>query len=394
MKDGWQPGRRAFMLAPGEVYLNAGTFSALPCVVFQALVRELAAAEANPTRVAAANARAPMWSAQEAVARYLHADPCDILFRENVTQALNLALFSLPWKKGGEFLVSDHEYGAIVNAVREMARRSGLSVRVFPLPRDPADEDELCDAVLQALSSRTVGVLLSHVMTATGLVMPVTRLAKALRRRGVRLIVDGAHAPGLVPLRLADTEIDVYGGNLHKWFMGPKGTGFLYVNRRLHTLMEPVAVGWGGTPRDRQLRVDTLPAPADRFQYVFRMQGLRDCVPFLALKATLEFRRAVGEAAILRRIRELDRAVRDRLGGELGLECLSPRPRFQAGLLAFRPPPAWQREDASERLFQKHRITVPFWKEPAQGFVMRVSPHIWNTERDLDRLAKALRDGP
>lgn len=395
MEGGMKPklrlGRRSFMLAAGDVYLNAGTFSALPRVVFNALVRELARAESNPTRIAAGNIRAPLWAAQQAVAAYVGADPLDLLFRENVTQALNLALFSLPWEKGGEFLVTDHEYGAIVNAVREMARRRGLSVRVVPLPRDPRDGEELVGTVLRALSSRTTGILMSHVMTATGLVMPIERIAKALRHRGVRLLVDGAHGPGLVPLRLASTEIDVYGGNLHKWFMGPKGTGFLYVNRRLQPLMEPLVVGWGGTPRDRRVPAGPGQGNAEGFQQVFQMQGLRDSAPFLALKATIDFRRKHGEAAILRRLRELGVTLRKRLEGELGLACLSPRPGLQAGLFAFCPPPAWRRPDASERLFRKHRITVPFWEEPAHGFLMRVSPHVWNNERDIDRLITGLR---
>ena len=394
MKPTLRIGRRQFMLAADEVYLNAGTFSALPRAVFQALVRELAAAESNPTRIAAENSRAPLWAVQQVIAAYVGAEPCDILFRENVTQALNLALFALPWEKGGELLVTDHEYGAIVNAAREMARRRALSIRVLRLPRDPGNEDDLCAAVLQALGPRTTGVLLSHVMTATGLVMPVARIARALRRRGVRLIVDGAHGPGLVPLRLAATEIDVYGGNLHKWFMGPKGTGFLYVNRRLHKLMEPIVVGWGGTPRDRHAPVDPVQGYTERFQYVFRMQGLRDFAPFLALKATLDFRRQHGEARIMRRVQELGAYARQKLAGELGLECLSPRAGLQAGLLAFRPPPAWRRPDASERLFRKHRITVPFWHEPARGFLMRVSPHVWNDESDIDRLAQGLRAKP
>lgn len=387
-------GRRHFLLAPDEVYLNAGTFSALPRAVFDALVRELAAAESNPTRIAAWNNRAPLWAAQRAVAAYLGADPLDILFRENVTQALNHALFALPWDKGGELLISDHEYGAIVNAVRELARRQGLSVRVLRLPCDPQSEEDLCDLVVQSLSSRTIGVLLSHVTTTNGLVMPVERIAAALRARGIRFIVDGAHGPGLVPLRLGSTEIDVYGSNLHKWFMGPKGTGFLYVNRQLQKLMEPIVVGWGGTPHNRRPLHEPVAGKSSRFQYVFAMQGLRDYAPFIALPAALDFRRHLGERAIVRRIQELNDCVRARLEGDLGLKCLSPKPAFQAGMLAFRPPPPWLRPDASKILFRKHRITVPFWSMRPLGFLMRVSPHVWNDESEIARLVAALRDKP
>ena len=120
-----------------------------------------------------------------------------------------------------------------------------------------------------------------------------------------------------------------------------------------------------------------------------RMQGLLDFAPFLALPATLRFRESLGESAIRERIAHLSRYVRERLK----LRCLSPVPELNAGLIAFEPPPAWRENDPTERLYYDHKISVPFWFGGRSGFLMRVSPHIWNSEADVDQLAVALQRG-
>jgi isopenicillin-N epimerase len=383
------------MLAEDEVYLNSGTYSAVPRPVYDEVVRQLALCEKNPTRIGAWRGRKPLWDVQTQIARYVGADPTDFVFHINVTHAMNQALFGYQWTRRGEFIASRQEYGAVTNAAREMARRNSLSFRVFDLPQTPQSEDELCDAVMQAADKDTVGVLLSHVISWNGTVMPVKRIAPMLRKRDIRFFVDGAHAPGLIPLNLGATEVDFYGGNLHKWFMGPKGTGFLYAARSMQEHMEPSVVGWGGTPHDSgPVHEDGNWGAGRRFQHVFRLQGLMDCSPFLALPATLEFRQTIGEDLIRARIGELVRYTRHRLGERLGLRCLSGAPDVHAGLVQFRAPETWQQEQAQEKMFTRYRITVPIGQKPHTGMTLRVSPHIWNSEADIDRLAEALSAGP
>jgi isopenicillin-N epimerase len=350
----------------------------------------MAEAEANPTRIAAERGDEPLRRAQEKIAQYIGADPKNVIFHVNVTHALNQALMCLKWPKEGEFIASDQEYGAIVNAARAMAKRNGLSFRTFEIPPRPRSPEEVCDAVLKALTPATVGVLVSHITTRNGLVTPVERLGELLRARNVRLIVDGAHGPGLLPLKLGSTQIDIYGGALHKWFMGPKGTAFLYVAGDLHGQMQPHIVGWGGTPEDSAPVKERLHGWDYRFQHIFRLQGLVDFSAFLALPAALNFREGIGEERILSRIASLAEYVRRRLEGDLKLQCLSPPADMNAGLVSFVSPEWLCTPDASEKIFQRYRITIPVWHGPRRGNLLRVSAHIWNLERDIDRLAEAL----
>lgn len=388
----WAAVRRDFLLAPDEVYLNAGTFSALPRPVFDELQELMRSAEANPTRLAAWRKREPFWAAQAAVAAYIGADARDVALQTNVTEALSQALLGSRWRSGGELLIGSREYGAIVNAARAAARRHGLTVRQLEIPAVAESAEAYVDLVLDALGEGTRGVLLSHILCGTGTVLPVARIATALRARGVRLIVDGAHGPGLVPLALGGTDIDVYGGNLHKWFMGPKGTAFLYVRRAVQTEIDPQVVGFGGSWHDGKAVTDPCGEEPSRFAAMFSVQGLRDASPFLALPAVLRYRERIGEAAIMARIAALSRRVRERF--EPWLPCLSPAPPLHAGLTTFRLP-AGSAAPAllQDALFERHRVTVAIWAAAEEGgAIMRVSAHVWNDEADIDRLGTGLAD--
>ncbi|MCZ7645555.1 MAG: aminotransferase class V-fold PLP-dependent enzyme [Planctomycetota bacterium] len=388
----WPSIRADFMLAPGEIYLNNGTWSALPRPVFEAQVEWMKSAEANPTRVGAARGGEALWRVHGLLAAYLSCAPADLVFHVNVTQALNQALFSYPWKSGGEFLIGSREYGALVNASKEAARRHGLRVRMLEVPAQPACEDELVAGILAQVGGEARGALLSHVTTGEGLVLPVARLAKEFRARGTILVVDGAHAPGLVPVELGNADIDFYGGNLHKWFLGPKGAGFLYVKQERQGVLEPRAVGWGGTPRDAV--PDAQRFGGARFPHVFRIQGLHDFSAFLALEAALRYRASLGEERIRARVAELVAHARGRLCGELGLKDHSPKGALHAGLLSVQLPEAWRGRDAGARLYERNKITVACWPMPQGGPLVRVSPGICNSEDDLDTLARAIQAGP
>jgi len=376
-----------FMLSRDEIYLNAGTFSALPRVVYDRLVQLISSAEANPTRVAAQRKREPLWQVQERIAAYLGAEARDLVFEVNVTEALNAALLGYPWPRGGELLIAEREYPSIIRAAETAAARRGMTIRRFDFPEQPGSDDQLVDAIEASLSERTAGVLISHVGCTNGQVTPLKRIAALLSSRDIRLVVDGAHGPGLIPLSLADSGVDFYGGNLHKWFMGPKGTGFVYVRRDLHERMEPNVVGFDGTMVDdgRPLHEPIAGIP-DRFPCVFRLHGLRDVSPFLALDATLQFREEVGEAWIMERVAALCTYVRERLG----LPVMSPPPPFHAGLVTVEPPAKWRVQDATQVVYDRHKITVPIWRTNEGRWIMRVSPHIWNSEADIDRLAEAV----
>lgn len=393
----WKAVRAEFMLPEGEIYLNAGSLSALPRCVYEKQIALMASAEENPTLVALRRGKRPLWDALETCAAYLGADPRDVVFSSNVTYAYNLALGSLPWAAGDELLVSDAEYPAMVNAARVTAHRFGLALRRFAVPTLPATDGEVIDAVVGALGPKTRCVMLSHVVTANGLVTPVEALAPMLRERGVRFLVDGAHAVGLLPVRLGETAIDLYAGNFHKWTMGPRGTGFLYVAREVQPALYPQIAGLGGLPEDGPPG-EWYGPPEHRFSAIYRPLGTLDFSAFLAAPEALAFRARIGEEAVRARVAELVAYARRRLGDDLGMECLSPAPERHVGLARFVLPEPWGAALAGkpwpENLAWFHErtggITIALGSEDGRA-ACRISPHIWIVESDIDRLADELQ---
>src|SRR5439155_1043152 len=149
-------------------------------------------------------------------------------------------LRSLRFKRGDELLVTDHEYNACRNALNFIARQSGARIVVANVPFPLRAKEEVVDAVLSRVTSRTRLALLDHVTSQTGLVLPIQTLIRKLAHLGVETLVDGAHAPGMVPFHLRKLGATYYTGNCHKWLCAPKGAGFLHVKRDRRQSIRPL----------------------------------------------------------------------------------------------------------------------------------------------------------
>jgi isopenicillin-N epimerase len=378
--------RADFDLDPSLIYLNGGTHSICPRAVNDAVERERRVFERNPTQ-GIFGAWERLWAVQSRLAAHFHADPRDLFIRTNVAEALNEFIHGIPLPATGEVLVSSLEYGAVALSARRRAERSGLAFREFNLPARPARPDEPLAAVLSALRAETRLLVVSDVMTPNGLVLPVRELARETRRRGILLAVDGAHGAGSLPLDFRELEdVDFYGGNLHKWFMAPKGTAFGWVPRRHQEAVEPRHYGW--------MACETPPVFAafgggSRFAARFLAIGGRDFAPWYAIADAVEYweaRRA--------RIAELQRRVEALADAELGWEKASPDAGPARGpLLSYYLPEklAAMGWGLMHRLRAEKGVQVSTPLVNGRG-VLRLSPHVWNSEEELERAVASIRE--
>jgi len=387
----WRRVRRQFFLPDDEIYLNTGTLSSVPKRAIRAVIETLKRTETNPTIELHKN-----WELETAsrtrIARYLGAQPTEIVFFSNVTIGLNALFRGLPLS-GGETLFSNQEYGSCVNALRFVAERRGMTARQFTMPLTPSEPREVVDSVLAALTPETRLVYVSHITCGTGMVVPVGRIGEELAARGVMFAVDGAHAPGQIPLDLDGMRgVSAYGGNLHKWFLGPKGTAFAWVPARLHDEMGPLMVGFGGFRSRRPAEGTGTPPPPVEFHRSFRMPGCLDFSPWIGLAATLDFRERIGEERILARLRQLAAYCRETFARELGWKLRTPtHPELSGVISSFEMPAAFPlpEKNAIQWFYDRHRITASFIGGEGKG--IRVSPHIYSSESDIDRLVECLK---
>lgn len=277
-------------LDPSITYLNHGTVGAPPRRVLAAqqairdeierhparfLLRELNVAGAPPDPPE----RPRLRLAAERVAAHLGGREEDLAFVDNATTGANVVVRSIDLGAGDEILVTDHSYGGVVNAVSFVARRRGAVVRRIELPHPVADAGQILAAYVAAVGPRTRLALVDHVTSESALVLPLREIAAELRRRGVRVLVDGAHAPGAIPLDLPSLGVDWYTGNLHKWGWSPRSCAILWAQADRQEGLHPPVISWG-LGRGFTTEFDSI--------------GTRDPSAFLAASAGLDWMGELG----------------------------------------------------------------------------------------------------
>jgi isopenicillin-N epimerase len=245
------------------------------------------------------------------------------------------------------------------------------------------------DAFRRALGERTRLVFFSHVLSPTGLVLPAAAICAEVRRRGVLTVIDGAHAPAMVPVALEAIGCDFYGGNCHKWLLAPTGSGFLYVGAGNEDRLRPLQVSWGWRPDRARLDERNEFGTTPRLRQL-EFEGTRDPCPWITVPTAIAFQEGLGWAAIRERMAELAAYTRRRLAGLAGLTLATPEHReLHGAMTAFRLPPVADVTKLRRGLWEDYRVEVPVVERP-EGPLLRVSTHFYNTEAEIDRLAEAL----
>jgi isopenicillin-N epimerase len=327
--------RSPWRLDPMVAYLNHGSFGACPSPVLDVQAAWRERMEAEPVDFLARDLEAHLDGARTRLGSFLDADPDGLAFVHNATSGVATVLASLRFKSGDELLATDHEYNATLNALSRVAARDGARVVTVRLPFPTAGPGEVVTRILGAVTPRTRLALLSHVTSPTALVMPMDDLVPELEGRGVAVLVDGAHAPGMIPLHLDGLGASYYTGNGHKWLCAPKGAAFLWVRADRRTGIHPLVTSHGANdPRhDRS----TFRLEADWL-------GTDDPTAWLSIPAAIDAVGALdpgGWPAIMAANRALALEARDRLATALAVG--NPAPDSMIGAMAAVPLPSIER---------------------------------------------------
>jgi len=393
------PHADAWALDPAVVFLNHGSFGACPGSVLAVQADLRAELEANPVAFLGRALEGRLDMVRARLGAFLGADPEDLAFVPNATAGVDTVLRSLRFAPGDELVATDHEYNAALNMARFAAARDGARVVVARIPLPTAGPDEVAEPVLAAVGPRTRLVLMSHVTSPTALVFPVERLVAALEGRGIPVLVDGAHGPGMLPLDLAGLGASFYAGNLHKWVCAPKGAAFLHVRRDRQAAIRPLAISHGANdPRPER----------STFRKEFDWTGTADPTPFLAVPAAIDAvggMVAGGWTAVMTRNVAIAAVARRALSSAAGMPVLAPESML-GSMAAIELPqdrgfagrgPA-DPDPLQARLLETASVEVPLhaWpRDPVPGErrrrLLRVSAHLHNDAAEYEHLALALR---
>lgn len=382
--------REHWTLDPDVTFLNHGAFGACPRYVQDVQSRIRSELEREPVAFFGRLLETEIDRVRERVAAWVGARAENFAFVRNSTAAVNAVLASLKLAPGDEILTTNHAYGACRNAADFYAARTRARVVVADVPLPVRDPDDVVDRVLAASSPRVKLALIDHVTSPTGIVFPIERIVREFRDRGIETLVDGAHAPGMLPLNVERVGAGYYAGNFHKWVCAPKGAAMLCVREDLQKGVHPNVISHGyGSKSSRS-----------KFLEEFDWIGSDDPSSWLAVPDAIDFVGALlpgGWPEVRRHNRETARAARRILGDRLGVEPIAPDSMIES-LVALALPDATGEpaltaytEPLHVALFEKHRIEVPvhYWPR-APNRLIRVAAHLYNTVDEYERLAEAL----
>ena len=326
------------------------------------------------------------------LAKFVAARPKDLVFVTNATTAVNAVARSLKLSRGDEVLTTNLDYNACRNVLREAVRRAGAKLTVARVPFPVRGPDEVVESVLNAVTPRTRLAMIDHVTSDTALVIPVARIVRELEARGVDTLIDGAHAPGMLPLHLKKLRPAYYTGNLHKWVCAPKGAAFLWAREDKQTALQPAVISHGNN-RSRSAYTE--------FQDRFDWAGTCDPTPWFCVGEAIRWMgnslpggwdelRARNHALAI----QAQRLLSQRFAVE------PPCPENMLGSMATVPLPERLQKvqsngkiDAEQlRLYDEFGIEVPFNRVGVPPLrCLRVSAQLYNSRAEYEYLADALQ---
>lgn len=375
-------------LDPQCTYLNHGTVGVTPLRVTAAQRAIADEIERHPSRfilrelsgVTVGQGPRDLPRLREAaavVADFLGARGGDLVFVDNATTGANAVLRSFAFQPGDEILVSELGYGGVTRAAMFAAREKGATVRTITVPY-PFTPDGLIQAWSAAPGPRTRLAIVDHIASETAIVLPLSQIAAALKRQGVAVLADGAHAPAQIPLNIPSLGVDWYTGNLHKWAWTPRSSGILWSARERQASLHPAVISWG---------LD------EGFTKEFDTVGTRDPSAHLAAPAALALFREWGLEEIRRYNHELAWAAAHRLAERWETEFCTPEALVGSMVMVTLPARAGtSREEAlamRESLLLEDGIEVQMHAYRGQ-IRARISAQIYNEMSDVDRLADAV----
>jgi isopenicillin-N epimerase len=385
--------RKELFLHPKITNLNVGSCAVSPRSI-QTLASQLREKmAADPVGFIWTELLLKIERSRQALADYLKITPAGLLLMENASFAVNTLLQGLTWQPGAEIIISDQEYPHYFPLWRRIAAEHRLTIKTITLPKAQYVQDatvgDILTAFEAAMTASTTHLFFSHVTAQTGLQLPVNEIVQLAKSKGLTTIIDGAHAPGLVPIDLGTIDPDFYFGNIHKWLMGIPSAGFLYVGgqRTLKPLLTSEHFNYAPEAADEPI----FQGGPTHFAANIEYHGTQDRVAQAIIEELLALRAQFTDTWLFERMHSLSEYLYERIAA-LGFEMVSYQDKaFRTAMVTFRIPPVDMTK--ARRWFRDQKFEISIKTLGPEMFI-RVSTPAFLLESELDNFLKLLREVP
>jgi L-cysteine/cystine lyase len=376
----WQTVRQLFPLTKDLAYLNNGTMGPSPYPVIEAMRRAMMDCDQLGNYGG--------WEATATkLAKFVKVNDDEIALTHNVTEGINIACWGLPLKKGDEVIMTTHEH--VGGAFPWLNRRKlhGIVIKTFT-PASTASET--LNLISSLINKKTRAIVVPHIPCTQGQILPAKEICKLAKDKGLYSIIDGAHGAGMMPLNLHDMGCDVYASCCHKWMLGPKGTGFLYVRKDFQDTLQPYFVG-GGSDNAKWNMMAAVPEMGDYAPSAHRYYGATQSIGlYKGVEASIDFIETIGQENIYNRIKALGKYAQDQLLQHADkLDVITPtEEQSRCSIIGFKMKTVEYMKFYNTCAENKVRIRAVH----ENGLdSLRVSTHIYNTTNDVDKLIDLIK---
>lgn len=360
--------RKQLLVPEKRIYLNTGSLGPCPVHIIDAMHALTRQLEMNPVKENWGPLGNQMELVRKKVADFIHAAVDEIVLTRNTTEGLNLVAQSLSIKEGDEIITTTLEHGGAEVGLDFLVKTKGVVLKKIELPMPARSAEEVVKVVEKSITSKTKVLLLSHVNTVTGMIMPFADIARITQPKGIFLMADGAQAPGITKVDVKALGVDAYSASGHKWLMGPKETGFLYINKSVQESVKPVFIHSGN-------------------EAYTASSGTRNVATIIGLGMAIDFITSIGLEKIQQRTLQIRNYCLAELKKIKGLKVISPENRsLSTGIVSFSLDSV-SNADVFNKLNEQDIIV----KLLSQHNAIRISCHLFVSKQDIDKFIKALK---
>jgi isopenicillin-N epimerase len=375
------------------VYLNHGSFGATPIAVREKQQYYQKEMEAEAVEFFIDNLPHLLNEAKLSLANFVGTSTHNVVFTQNTTTGVNTILKNLVGKEGDEWLTTNHGYGACVHAFKHYAAKNKCEVVIAAVDYPVQTEEDIVAAIERSITPKTTIALIDYVTSASAVIFPVKKIIELLHGKGVKVIVDAAHCPGMIDFSIDDLQPDFFIANCHKWICSPKGSAFIYVAPEHQQMIEPLVISHFN---------DSQVGEAAHWSNQFMWDGTHDYSAYLCVKESLEHMPTLhqeGWAGIKKHNKELAFAAATKIATALKVEL--PAPKELLGSIINIPMPNGEAPEKffhnnqvlKNKLFKRYNIEVPvflFPKAPQQW--LRISAQLYNSMEQYEYLIECLKE--